>query len=79
MCGELGKLKWRCRRGIKELDVLLTRYVERRFSSASRVEQEAFSELLESQDPLLYAYCFGSETPPAQFAALIERITAPER
>jgi antitoxin CptB len=75
MSAELGKLRWRCRRGIKELDVLLTRYVEQRFSSASRVEREAFSELLESQDPVLYGYCFGSETPPAHFAALIERIT----
>ena len=76
MSGELGKLRWRCRRGMKELDVLLTRYVEERFCGASKLEQEAFRQLLESQDPDLYAYCFGSEPPPTQFAALIERITA---
>jgi len=73
---ELGKLRWRCRRGMKELDLLLTRYVDERFGSAPQPEQEAFRSLLESQDIALYAYCLGSEPPPLEFAALIERITA---
>jgi antitoxin CptB len=72
---ELGKLRWRCRRGMKELDILLTRYVDKRFRSASGPEQEAFRRLLETQDALLFAYCLGSERPPPEFAALIERIT----
>jgi antitoxin CptB len=76
MANELGKLRWRCRRGMKELDVLLARYVEERFCSASSVEQEAFRRLLETQDTVLYAYCLGSQRPPPEFAALIERITA---
>jgi antitoxin CptB len=74
--GELGKLRWRCRRGMKELDVLLARYMDERFCSASSAEQDAFRRLLETQDTILYAYCLGSERPPAQFAMLIERITA---
>jgi antitoxin CptB len=74
---ELGKLRWRCRRGMKELDVLLERYVEERFCGASKAEQEAFELLLEMQDPLLYAYCLGSAPPPPQLAGLIERITSP--
>ena len=74
--GELGKLRWRCRRGIKELDVLLARYMDERFCGASSAEQEAFRRLLETQDATLYAYCLGSERPPAEFAMLIERITA---
>jgi antitoxin CptB len=73
---ELGKLRWRCRRGMKELDVLLARYVDERFRSASNAEQEAFRRLLELQDTDLYGYCLGSEAPPLQFAPLIERITA---
>lgn len=73
---ELGKLRWRCRRGMKELDVLLARYVDERFCSASNLEQDAFNELLDTEDTVLYAYCLGSERPPPQFAALIERITA---
>jgi antitoxin CptB len=72
---ELGKLRWRCRRGMKELDLLLARYVDERFCGASKLEQEAFRQLLESQDAVLYAYCMGSERPPPRFAALIDRIT----
>ncbi|MHB8478504.1 MAG: FAD assembly factor SdhE [Steroidobacteraceae bacterium] len=73
---EHGKLRWRCRRGMKELDVLLTRYVNERFCGASILEQDLFKELLESEDSVLYGYCLGVEKPPPRFAALIGRITA---
>ncbi len=73
---EHGKLRWRCRRGMKELDVLLTRYVNERFCGASSVEQNLFKELLETEDSVLYGYCLGGEKPPPRLAALIERITA---
>jgi antitoxin CptB len=76
MVQDFGKLRWRCRRGMKELDVLLARYVDERFCGASSLEQEAFRRLLETQDAVLYDYCLGSERPPPEFAALIERITA---
>ena len=76
MQNDLGKLRWRCRRGMKELDVLLARYVDERFCSASNVEQEAFRRLLETQDTVIHAYCLGSQRPPPELAALIERITA---
>ena len=76
MAPELGKLRWRCRRGMKELDVLLARYVDERFGGASSLEQAAFGRRLETQDTVLYAYCLGSERPPLEFAALIERIVA---
>ena len=73
---DVGKLRWRCRRGMKELDILLTRYVDERYGSASAEEQQAFLGLLETQDPVIYAYCLGQEPPPEHLAALIERITA---
>ena len=73
---ELGRLRWRCRRGMKELDVLLARYVELRFCGASKAEQEAFLQLLEAEDTALYGYCLGSEPPPPRFAALIDSITS---
>jgi len=73
---ELGKLRWRCRRGMQELDILLARYVEERFPSASKCEQDAFRRLLETHDTVIYAYCLGQVKPPDDVAALIERITA---
>jgi antitoxin CptB len=73
---EEGRLRWRCRRGMKELDILLTRYLDGRYESASPEERDAFRRLLETQDPVIYAYCLGQEPPPEHLAVLIERITA---
>ena len=73
---DLGRLRWRCRRGMKELDLLLSRYVGERFCGATPGEQAAFRRLLEAADSDIYAYCMGYQRPPADFSALIERITA---
>lgn len=49
------KLRWRCRRGTKELDTLTTRYLENFYDSADSSEQSAFAALLTLQDPELHA------------------------
>jgi antitoxin CptB len=73
---ELGKLRWRCRRGMKELDVLLLRYIDEQFRNASSAHQEAFQLLLEAPDPLIYAYCLGRQAPPTPVLAdLVRQIT----
>src|SRR5260221_2138908 len=80
MLGEIGKLRWRCRRGMRELDVLLTRYVDEEYRTAAPEQQEAFRRLLDIQDPLMHAYFLGREAPPdAALASLIARITAAAR
>ncbi|MDP8983982.1 MAG: succinate dehydrogenase assembly factor 2 [Pseudomonadota bacterium] len=62
---------------MKELDVLLTRYLEERYRAAAPDEQQAFHRLLDAQDPLLYAYFMGRAAPPdAMLSALLKRITA---
>jgi succinate dehydrogenase flavin-adding protein (antitoxin of CptAB toxin-antitoxin module) len=61
---------------MKELDILLGRYMDERYGAAPAHEQEAFRKLLEIQDPVIYAYCLGQEPAPEHLAALIERITA---
>jgi len=40
---------------MKELDVLLSRYLERGYPAAPAAEQDAFRRLLEMQDPEIYA------------------------
>lgn len=52
---DLAKLRWRCRRGTKELDTLTTRYLEHFYPNASQGEQCAFASLLELQDPDLHS------------------------
>lgn len=61
---ELGRLRWRCRRGMRELDVLLTRYLEDRYPAAPPEDQEAFRSLLNRQDPELYGMVVGRVEPP---------------
>jgi antitoxin CptB len=60
---QMGKLRWRCRRGMKELDLLTLGYLEQYYPEAPAEDQQAFADLLELQDPLLMSYMVGRETP----------------
>jgi len=58
-----GRLRWRCRRGMKELDVLLERFAQQLLPQASVADCRVFSELLDLPDPLLAGYLLGGEVP----------------
>ncbi len=68
------KLLWRCRRGMKELDLLLIPFVEHCYPQLSLPEQGAFNELLGEPDPVLYAWLLGYLEPQHEFSALVEKI-----
>ena len=57
--GELGRLRWRCRRGMKELDILLLDYLERHYPQAGLAPQQAFARILEMQDPDIHCLLVG--------------------
>ncbi len=57
------RLRWRCRRGMRELDVLLERYLDRAWAAASSSERAAFDRLVELPDPELFGYLVGRTTP----------------
>jgi antitoxin CptB len=61
---EQGRLAWRCRRGMKELDLLLTGYLRDRWLRADTRERATFERILELPDPLLAAYLMQREAPP---------------
>jgi antitoxin CptB len=73
----LAKLEWRCRRGMKELDFLLIRYLRQRGAEAASEEGDAFAEFLELPDPLIARYLVAGDVPedPTQ-AELCRRILA---
>jgi antitoxin CptB len=50
---ELARLKWQCRRGTKELDFLLNRYLETGYLVADQGERDLFVELLGMEDDRL--------------------------
>lgn len=62
----MARLRWRCRRGMRELDVMLTRYLDRVWATASSAERDAFVQLVDLQDPELFGYLVGRTTPPEE-------------
>jgi antitoxin CptB len=59
----LKMLEWRCRRGMKELDLLLLRYLKERHATATADERAAFAEFLELPDPDLVRYLVAGDVP----------------
>jgi antitoxin CptB len=75
----LSRLQWRCRRGTRELDELLQRYLHRRYPQADETERAAFERLLELQDPVLQDYLAGAARPQErEFDHVIQRILQPD-
>jgi antitoxin CptB len=71
------RLRWHCRRGMKELDVLLERFACQALPGASEDQIRAFAELLALPDPELAQYLLGEDTPPQPaLAPLVAHIRA---
>ena len=74
---ELKRLRWRCRRGMRELDQLLTRWLDRDWPSASESQRGVFLRLLDCEDDRLWRWFLGHETAPdAALDSLVQRIRA---
>jgi antitoxin CptB len=72
---EEGRLRWLLRRGMKELDVVMARYYERRYPSAPAAERAAFLRLItQVEDPEIWAWTVGSSETPDEFADVITEL-----
>lgn len=71
---DLARIRFLCRRGMKELDVLLEGYLARHYASDSQDQQWAFLRLLEREDPDIWAWILGQTPTPAPFADVIARL-----
>jgi antitoxin CptB len=49
---------------MKELDVVMTHYLDARYVMASEAEKDSFKHLLNMQDPDLYALLLGQTISP---------------
>jgi antitoxin CptB len=73
-----GRLRWRCRRGMRELDVVLMRYLEREWPAAGPAEGLAFRALLERPDPEISALLLGRMEPENEaLASVLESLRRP--
>ena len=72
---QLPRLKWACRRGMLELDVLLGNFLEERYAQLPETDKQLFINLLECTDPELFSWLMGkTEAPDAGLARITEII-----
>ncbi len=62
---ERERIRWRCRRGMLELDLVLTAYLERYLGSLDLAGLETLNGLLSRTDPELLDLLMGPELDPA--------------
>jgi antitoxin CptB len=69
------RLRWQCRRGMRELDILLTNYLDKAYGQAQEQHKQAFRELLALPDPELIDYLLGGQLPAdAALANVVSQI-----
>lgn len=72
----IGRLRWRARRGQRELDLILRRYLEFSYPQAPPAEQRAFALLLEQSDPDILDWVAERAVPPAELCDVVRALTA---
>jgi antitoxin CptB len=60
---EMRQLRWRCRRGLLELDLVLQRFLDQGYGELDARDCAIFKRLLETPDNTLLAWLHGTETP----------------
>ncbi len=71
----IAKLKWQCRRGTKELDLLLENYLTSLYNESTNEEKALFKELLSLQDTKLIWFLLGNQLPDSKgLSILVKKI-----
>jgi antitoxin CptB len=61
---ELERIRWRCRRGMLELDIVLGRFVDRYYADMDPSQCTAFDTLLDMPDAVLWDMITGKTGMP---------------
>ena len=59
---DINKTKWKCRRGLRELDLLFRRFSEEKLDSLSQEDFVMFNSILDLEDQPLYDFIFKNES-----------------
>ncbi|UCX06716.1 FAD assembly factor SdhE [Shewanella glacialimarina] len=71
----IARVRWACRRGMLELDVLLQPFIEAQYQDMSDEDKQTFIRLLECEDPELFAWFMGHEQcPDTLLAAMVVKV-----
>ena len=73
----LERVRWRGRRGLLELDIVLGRFIEQEYAQLDQAGRQAFEELLDMPDNPLWDMIAGKQQAAhSDQQALLERIRA---
>jgi len=74
---ELKRIRWRARRGLLELDIVLGRFIETHYAQLDDAGRKAFEVLLDMPDNPLWDMIAGKrEAEPGEQQVLLEKIRA---
>ena len=63
MSDKKARLLWRCRRGIKEMDIILQEFINVSYDQLNDEDKNAFSKLLDEQDLDILNWIMGKDKP----------------
>ncbi len=68
---EHDRIRWRCRRGLLELDLILARFLDTRLAGLDAGQLESFGDLLEEADNDLLDMAMGRQEPPPRHRVMV--------
>jgi antitoxin CptB len=68
------RVRWRCRRGLLELDLILARFLDHRYDALGPEERALFEELLEHSDNDLLDLALGRCEPAPRHRTLVRML-----
>ena len=71
---EIDRVRWHCRRGLLELDIVLNRFLDRHFETLALQKRAALNRLLDYPDNELWDLVSGKKQPPDADTAYIIRL-----
>ena len=61
MSNEINRIKWKCRRGMREIDLLLREFSKKSIKNLSNKDLSLFDEILDYDDQKLYDFIFKNQ------------------
>ena len=63
MEAERSRLAWRCRRGIREMDIVLQTFLNQSYDTLSDADKNSFAQLLDEADLDILNWIMGKDEP----------------
>jgi antitoxin CptB len=76
---KIDRIRWAARRGMLELDLVLSAYIDHRYFKADEKEQAEFHQLLECEDQDLFGWFIQSKEVPKEHRSIVQCILSAKK